>query len=430
MTEHMTVRNFRKWTSLEARATAFVEGRNDVVILACVKDKNTHQPRFIHWGTPCLREAVLDHLPAIIDGFHAKRMTEERGNLEGARVVGEEDETATPDLPDLWKEPCGLAVMNIEGLRALVRTAIRMTTKREPRWGKDEARWEFWDDDVPYTLSVDPRTAEQKRRQSWASFLRETIRRCYQHYGLEHRLADDQPSDTAAADQPSDTAAADQPSDTAAADQPSDTAASDQPSDTAASDQPSDTAASDQPSDTAASDQPSDTAASDQPSDTAASDQPSDTAAADQPSDTAAADQPSDTAAADQPSSSESVPPVKRKIMRLLRGSKRRQPGNPNGPTDQASNRPTDQASNGPAEQASNGPTDQASNGPAEQASNGPAEQASNGPAEQASNVRQPRGRGRKRRTTETAPPEETRRPERPPRTRSQPSRFDLYIVN
>eukprot|EP00058_Branchiostoma_floridae_P026344 XP_002611835.1 hypothetical protein BRAFLDRAFT_83141 [Branchiostoma floridae] len=193
MTEHMTVRNFRKWTSLEKRASALVEGGNDVVILACVPDKNTHQPRFVHWGTACLREALLDHLPAIMDGFHAKRPSGQQSNLEPARTVGEETESATPDLPDLRKEVCGLEVMNMEGLRALVRTAIRITTKREPRWGKDGARWQFWDPDVSYTLSVDPRTPEQKKTRSWASFLRGTLRGCYQHYGLEHLLADTQP---------------------------------------------------------------------------------------------------------------------------------------------------------------------------------------------------------------------------------------------
>ncbi|CAH1271518.1 NRF1 [Branchiostoma lanceolatum] len=193
MTEHMSVRNFRRWTSLESRAKAFVGGKNDVVILAYVKDKNTLETRYITTGTQHLKEALLDHLPAIIDSFNTKRMTGEQEHLElepPQSVVGHE--TAVPTLPDLRNELEGLEIMNMEGLRALVRTAIRLTTKREPRWGKDGARWQFWDDDVPYTLSVDPRAQDQKKQRSWASFLRGTIRRCYQHYGLEHLLADTQ----------------------------------------------------------------------------------------------------------------------------------------------------------------------------------------------------------------------------------------------
>ncbi|CAH1248626.1 Hypp8323 [Branchiostoma lanceolatum] len=45
---------------------------------------------------------------AIIDGFHAKRLTGEQGSLEPPRTVGEGNKAVTPNLSGLLKEPCGL----------------------------------------------------------------------------------------------------------------------------------------------------------------------------------------------------------------------------------------------------------------------------------------------------------------------------------
>ncbi|XP_078608738.1 uncharacterized protein LOC144880470 [Branchiostoma floridae x Branchiostoma japonicum] len=129
----MTVRNNRKWNSLEKRATKFAEGRNDVDIIACVKDKDTLQPRFVHWGTTYLKQAVSEHLPAIIDSFNAKKPSGAgtQDQVEAMEAVAENSEE--PTLVDLRNEQYGLDKMPIEPLRSLVRLSIRITTKQEAR---------------------------------------------------------------------------------------------------------------------------------------------------------------------------------------------------------------------------------------------------------------------------------------------------------